>query len=511
VIGSEQSKAAGPLAALAAHAVEKRFGAVHAVAEFDLAVRPGEVHGLVGANGAGKSTLVKILSGALAPDSGHLRVGGWEGDALNPRLAQELGITTIYQEPDLVPTLAAPENIALGRERRRLGLLLDGRSELRDAHVVAERVGLKPHSLRRPVSELNRADQQLVEIAKGLHRKTSVLLMDEPTAPLGPTDIERLMRLIRALAGDGVAVVYISHRLPEVLGVCDRITVMRDGRRVWTRETRSLDEGLVVQAMIGHGVAHRRGEQKPAGELSVVLQVDGVSQGGRLHDISLTLGRGEVVGIAGLIGAGRSRLLRVIAGDLRPDHGRMRLRGADYRPHSPAQAIRAGVGLVPEDRKADGLFADLSLAKNIAFVRPPRRWRTFVGQRAEIRVARTWIERLRIVPPRARARMSSLSGGNQQKALLGRWLHADVDVLLVDEPGQGVDVHGKEEITNIVRDAARRGKAVLVSSSEPNELFTLTDRVLVMRQGRIVGEFDTSKLDEESLVSLASGATGGRA
>jgi ABC-type sugar transport system ATPase subunit len=495
-------------AVLAAEGVRKRFGVTQAVADCDMHVAAGEVHGLVGANGAGKSTLVKILSGALAPDEGRLRIGSWEGATLNPRLAQELGIATIYQDPDLVPTLATAENIALGRERRRGGLLLHRRAERRDALAIAERVGLQRRLLGRPVGDLSRADQQLVEIAKALHRRARAILMDEPTAPLGPADIERLARVIRDLAADGVAIVYISHRLREVLGVCDRVTVMRDGRHVWTRQASTLGEGEIVLAMIGHGlVGSDSGTASAAGD--VVLDVRGLRQGSQLTDVSLQVRTGEVVGLAGLVGAGRSRLLKVLAGETRADGGEITVGGRAYRPSTPAQAIRRGVGLLPEDRKRDGLFLDMSVAKNIAFVRPPRLLGALVRRRDEHAVAQRWIRRLRIVPSAPGVRVASLSGGNQQKALIARWLHADVDLLLVDEPGQGVDVHGKDEIVKIIRETAAAGKAILVSSSETEELLALADRVLVMRQGRIVGELERRTISEERIVALASGAETG--
>jgi ABC-type sugar transport system ATPase subunit len=332
--------------------------------------------------------------------------------------------------------------------------------------------------------------------------------MDEPTAPLGPLDIDRLKRVIRDLAAGGVAILYISHRLREVLEICDRVTVMRDGRHVWTRDAGALDEAAIVEGMIGHGLESRsRRTREPTGD--AVLDVDGLSQGGFLRDITFQLRAGEVVGLAGLVGAGRSRLLKVLSGQTRADGGTVTLHGKRYAPAIPAEALRRGVGLLPEDRKGEGLFLELTIAQNIGFVRPPRALGPVLRRREEHALARTWIERLRIVPPRPGARIRSLSGGNQQKALIARWLHADVDVLLVDEPGQGVDVHGKEEIVRIIRDAADGGKAVLVCSSETEELFALADRILVMRQGRIIGELPSEGTTEEEVVALASGVRGG--
>jgi ABC-type sugar transport system ATPase subunit len=493
---------------LSASGVNKRFGSTTALADSHLDVLTGGVHGLVGANGAGKSTLVKILSGALTPDSGAVRIGSWEGHALNPRLAQELGIATIYQDPDLVPTLGAAENIALGREQRRGGIFVNRRTELEDARSVGGRVGMHSQLFSRPVEQLSRADQQLVEIAKALHRRARVILMDEPTAPLGPAEVERLRKVIADLSSQGVAILYISHRLREVLDVCDSVTVMRDGRTVWTRAADTLTEPDIVQAMIGQGVASLKPEapsEQEAGE--VVLSASNIRQGSLLSDVSLELRRGEIVGLAGLVGAGRSRLLKALAGQGRIDEGRMTFRGSSYRPRTPAAAIRQGVGLLPEDRKSEGLFLEMSVAKNITFIRSPTRLPGVVFRRAELSQARRWMERLRIVASRPSAPVGTLSGGNQQKVLLARLLNADADVLLIDEPGQGVDIAGKQDIVEIVREAAKGGKAVLISSSEFEELFALADRILVMQQGKIVGELPAAQASEEQIVALASGAT----
>jgi len=391
-------------------------------------------------------------------------------------------------------------------ERADVRALLDPVQERSDARRQADRVGLSRRLLSVPVSELSRGDQQLVEIAKALHRQARVILMDEPTAPLGPAEIDRLTRLIRDLSADGVAILYISHRLREVLSVCDRVSVLRDGKMIWTRDASDLPESEIVQAMIGAAVATRgKATTAPAEAREVLLRVESLGQGTFLHEISFELRKGEVVGLAGLVGAGRSRLLKVLAGRMPIDAGEMVLRGRHFRPRSPADAIRDGVGLMSEDRQREGLFVEMSMAKNIGFVRPPVRAKVFVWPRDERRLAHRWIEKLRIVPPRPAARAGTLSGGNQQKTLFGRWLHSEVDVLLIDEPGQGVDVAGKAEIARIVRDAAGQGKTVLVSSSESDELFSMVDRILVMRTGRIVAELAGPHFSEEEVVSLASG------
>jgi ABC-type sugar transport system ATPase subunit len=493
---------------IAVRDISKRFGTTQALVGCDLEIRAGEVHGFVGANGAGKSTLVKILSGAIGPDAGEIRVGEWDGASLNPRLAQELGIATIYQEPDLVPTLHAAENIALGREHRRGRVFLDRNQERLDASAAGARVGLSSFALSRPIEDLSRADQQLVEVAKALHRQVRVILMDEPTAPLGPRDVGRLETVIRDLAAHGVAVLYISHRLREVLRVCNQVSVIRDGRRVWTRPARELTESAIVQAMIGHGLEHVAAPSAQAG--NVLLDVEALGQSRRLVDVSLALRAGEIVGLAGLVGAGRSRLLRALVGEERPDRGKMTLKGKPYAPHSPAAALRRGVGLVPEDRKTQGLFLEQSVVKNLTFSRPLTYAAGLVRLHQERAATWRWIERLSLTPRSPGATVKNLSGGNQQKVILARWLHADVDVLLVDEPGQGIDVSAKEDVYQILRETARSGKAILTSCSESEDLFTLADRILVMRLGRIVGEFERGTATEEQIVALASGATSER-
>jgi rhamnose transport system ATP-binding protein len=485
--------------------VRKEYGPVVALSDFSLDVRSGEIHALVGANGAGKSTLVKVISGAVRPDRGLIEVGGWNGEALSPREAQELGIATIYQEPDLVPTLTVAQNIALGREPAHAGFVRR-HEEVRAARAICAQVGLPVRAVGMPVEALSRADQQLAEIAKALHRDARILLVDEPTAALGPNDAARLSALFRELTGDGVAIVYISHRLPEVLGIADRVTVIRDGRKVWTRPSSGLTTETLVQAMVGHELPSRAADQRARGE--TVLSIAAVTSGSRLADVSFEVQRGEVVGLAGLLGAGRSRLLRALVGLEPIDGGTVRLNGRAYKPRDPADALARGVGLLPEDRKRFGVFPELSIARNIALTRPVGVRVGLVSSRVERRTARVWIDRLRIQPPSPDMRVGALSGGNQQKVLLARWMHAAVDVFLVDEPGQGVDIAGRDEIIRIIREMAAAGKAVLVSSSETEELFALADRVLVMRSGRIAGELGAERSEQE-LIALAGG--GGRA
>jgi ABC-type sugar transport system ATPase subunit len=487
-------------AVLRAESIVKRFGATTALDGADFEIGRGEVVGLVGANGAGKSSLVKVLSGALHPDAGEIRVGGEvPRHGLTPRLAQRLGIATIYQEPSLVPTLGLVENIVLGREPTHGHALLARREARASARECLEKVGLADR-LGLTAGDLSPAGQQMLEIAKALHRDSRVVLMDEPTAALGEAESRRLFEVIHSLTEHGVGIIYISHRLDEVLDLAHRVVVMRDGRTVFNGPSAGQDENTLVRHMIGRDVTRIAAQAGERGE--VVLSVRGLGQGTRVRDVSFEIHRGEVLGITGLVGSGRSRLARMIFGVERADAGEMELLGKPYHPHSPAAAIARGVGFVPEDRKRDALLLDLSAAKNVTLAKPVTRL-GLLRARAERRSAMKWIERLAVKPRSAIALPRFLSGGNQQKLVIARWLHADVELLILDEPGQGVDIDARSQILLALRELAAKGRAVIVISQELDELEQVADRVLVMRRGEIAGELSVEELDEERVLSLA--------
>jgi rhamnose transport system ATP-binding protein len=486
-------------AVLRAEGIVKRFGATTALDGANFEIGKGEVVGLVGANGAGKSSLVKVLSGALQPDDGEIQIGGEARHGLTPRLAQRLGIATIYQEPSLVPTLGLAENIVLGREPTHGPGVLARRSERTSARECLVKVGLADR-LGLTAGDLSPAGQQMLEIAKALHRDSRVVIMDEPTAALGETESQRLFEVIHSLTDAGVGVIYISHRLDEVLELSDRIVVMRDGRTVFSGAAAGQDETTLVRQMIGHDVAKIGAQARERGE--VVLSVRGLGQGTRIRDINFEIHRGEVLGITGLVGSGRSRLGRLIFGAERADQGEMRLLGKPYRPHSPHAAIRRGVGFVPEDRKRDALLLDLAAAKNVTLASPVSRL-GLLRPRAERRIAMKWIERLAVKPRSAVALPRFLSGGNQQKLVIARWLHTDAQLLILDEPGQGVDIDARAQILRALRELAAKGRAVIVISQELDELEEVADRVLIMRRGAIAGELSVDELDEERVLSLA--------
>ncbi len=487
---------------LIAEGLRKTYGANVAVDGVDLTIASGQVHGLVGANGAGKSTLVKMLSGAIKPDAGFMSLGNWSGDALTPRLAQTLGVATIHQDPALAPSLGLFENLVLGHESAFGRIFLNPSAQRAKAQECLDRVGLsKP--LNTKAGALSPADQQMLEIAKALMRDSQVVIMDEPTAALGEAERHRLFDVVHGLRSSGVGVVYISHHLDEVLDLCDLVTVMRDGRVVSQQPAVDLTEERLVDDMIGRHLTPLNSSDREFG--SVALSVRGMSQVAGLQDISFDLRQGEVLGVAGLVGSGRSRLARVLFGMEGFDSGEILLFGNPYKPKSPSDAIRRGIGLIPEDRKRDALLMYMSAAKNITIVRLPTSLRAFMNLRREQRIARDWVKKLNVNPPSTRTVPAHLSGGNQQKLVIARWINQDARLVIFDEPGQGVDVGAREQILEIIHGLAQSGVAVLLISQEIEELRQIADRVLVMRKGRVAGELPREDIRDEAVIPLAMG------
>jgi len=480
----------------------KRFPGVVALADVDFDVRRGEVHVLLGENGAGKSTLMKILSGAYERDAGEIRIDGQPVALRTPRDAQALGISTIYQEFNLVPQLSAAANIYLGREPARGGVI-DRRALVADAVRLLESLGTSIDP-RAPVRTLGVAEQQMVEVAKALSLECRILIMDEPTSALTESEIEQLFAAIRRLTAEGVSVVYISHRMEELARIGHRATVLRDGKLIATRPL-PVPIPELVRLMVDRDVAHhfpaptrRRREE--------ILRVEGVSQGTRLHDVSFTLHRGEILGVAGLLGAGRTELARVIAGAEAPESGRVLVDGRPLTLRAPSDAIRAGIGLVPEDRKRHGFVPTLSVAANLSLPQLPRLGRAGLVDRARERsLAECWIGELRIRTPGPSTRLVALSGGNQQKVVLGKWLAAGADVLIVDEPTRGIDVGAKMEIYALLDRLAAEGAGILMISSELPEVLGMSDRILVLHRGRVQALLDTRGTTQERVLHAALG------
>ena len=483
--------------------IRKAFPGVLALDNVSFDLQRGEVHALLGENGAGKSTLMRILSGASRRDAGEVLLDGAAVSLDSPREAQALGISTIYQEFNLVPHLSAAENIYLGREPTVGAGIIDRRRMLGAARSLLESLGtaIDPDL---PVRSLGIAEQQMVEIAKALSVSARILIMDEPTAALTASEIDQLFAAIRRFTADGGSVVYISHRLEELSRVGQRATVLRDGRYIGTR-TLPAPISELVRMMANRDISeHYPAKTRRAG--AEILRVEHVTRGDRLRDVSLTLRRGEVLGIAGLLGAGRTELARVIAGADIPDTGRIVIDGAPVRIRHPRDAIRAGVGLVPEDRKQQGLVLSQTVAANVSLPQLERLGRAGIVSRArERQLALKWTQDLRIKTPGIDTRVLTLSGGNQQKVVLGKWLAAGADVLIVDEPTRGIDVGAKMEIYVLLDRLAAQGAGIMMISSDLPEIMGMSDRILVMHQGRVQALFEARDATQESVLHAALG------
>jgi rhamnose transport system ATP-binding protein len=490
----------------------KAFAGVHALEDVSLDLYPGEAHALVGENGAGKSTLVKILGGVHQPDAGTLLIDGREVLLGGTADARETGIAVIYQEPTLFPDLSVAENVFIGRQPLRSGRRIDYRAMEAEVTRIFERLGVQmdPDRIARGLSI---AEQQLVEIAKALSSEARVLIMDEPTAALSPVEVERLFRIAETLRTDGAAVLFISHRLEEVFALCQRVTILRDGKLVMSQGLEGLSADDLIRGMVGRELLAREHEAHTAG--ATVLEVDRLTREGVFVDVSFEVRGGEVVALAGLVGAGRSEVARAIFGIDRYDAGAVRVGGERLPTGSPTAAMRAGVGFVPEDRRQHGLVMDFSTEDNIALasLRRLKRYGLLFAS-AERKFSLNWAKRLQVKYGRLSNPVSSLSGGNQQKVVLAKWLSRQPRLLIVDEPTRGIDVGTKAEVHRLLSSLANDGVAVLVISSELPEVLSVADRILVMREGRLVAELAHDEASEERVIAAATGqgeATGASA
>ncbi len=481
--------------------VSKRFPGVQALESVNLDIRPGEIHAVAGENGAGKSTLMKLLSQLERPSEGTIEIDGKPVRFRNPRHAQRLGIAMVHQEFALAPHLTVADNLALGREQTHAGLIVRGSEKQRAAELL-ERVKVDVNPARR-VSTLSVADQQRVEIAKALAVGARVVIMDEPTATLTEPEIDDLFKLIEELKADGIAIFYISHRLEEVVRIADRVTVMRDGQVVETLEKGDFDEPTLVRLMVGREIDNLY--PKHEGEIGdVILRVQGLTRPGVLHDCSFEVRGGEILGFAGLIGAGRTELARAVFAADPISEGRIELDGRELKLSEPSDAIAAGIGYLTEDRKGDGLAMQLSVEQNITLARIPGRG-LWIDRTAEHRAAERRRDELSIHTPSLRRAVEALSGGTQQKVVVARWLETEARVLFFDEPTRGIDVGAKAEIFKLMGRLAADGRAIVLISSYLPELTNMCDRILVIRDGRIVGEMSRKEFDEERIMALASG------
>jgi simple sugar transport system ATP-binding protein/ribose transport system ATP-binding protein len=486
-----------------ARGLGKRFGGTQAIAEVDLTLKRGEVHGLVGENGAGKSTLGRCVAGVLRPDQGSMLLDRESVEFRNPGEALDHGVAMVEQELSLVPAMSVTDNVLLGARRDRWRRR---RGRTRTVAALCERFRLEvPVDAR--VEQLSAGDQQKVEILRALARGARLLVMDEPTARLDQDESRNLLRVIRQLADDGTTVVFVSHFLEDVLAVCDRVTVMRDGRVVKTCAADGETQASIVEAMIGRPAEFAFPHRKPPpGEPAPLLEVENLADGGRVVDVSLRVGVGEIVGLGGLVGSGRTEVAQMIFGAAPRAAGSIRFDGEDFAPRSVRDAIDAGISYLPESRKDTGLLLDLSSAENITLCGLDGVSRLgFIQRRGEIQGATEIMTRLSVSPLDPRMRVGALSGGNQQKVLFGKWLRAGPRLLIADEPTRGVDIGAKFAIYQLLGELADQGLAVLLISSEAEELLGLADRVVVLSRGRTVAELEGERLSEEHLLHAAFG------
>jgi ABC-type sugar transport system ATPase subunit len=496
------------MALLEVRDVRKSYPGVHALDGVDFDVEPGEVHALLGENGAGKSTLMKVIAGAVRPETGSIAVSGEPLPLGSPRTALAHGVAVVYQDLSLVPALSIAENVALGNwPIGRLGTV-SWRRIYDEAGEHLRRVGID-QDVRMPVAELGMAERQLVEIAKALSHNVRVLLLDEPTSALSARESGRLFDIIRELKRSEVAIVYVSHVLEEVLRIADRVTVLRDGRVVDTVPAASVQEGDLARMMVGHEVATQgsiRRSGRAASEADTALRVRGLARPPRLRDVDLELAAGEVVGVFGLVGAGRSRLARSLVGLEPPTRGTVEIGGRSVHVGSPVAAIAAGFGYVGEDR-AMGIVPKLSVAANITLATLNSKGRSpLLDFGRERRLAERYVQELAIRTPSIHRAAETLSGGNQQKVLLARWLCSGARVLVLDDPTRGIDVGAKEDVLRLVRRIAADGVAVLYLTSELKEAKAIGDRVLVMAGGRIVTSTTADTSDDQIMAAAAGGS-----
>ena len=482
----------------------KDYGAVRALRDGNLTLRPGEVRALMGENGAGKSTLVRVLAGVVRRDGGTMLVDGAPADFHSPHDARDAGIAVIYQEPTLFPDLSIAENVVMGFHPVGGFKRIDRRAMHAQVQGLLDRLGVRLES-DRPVRGLSIADQQIVEIAKALSFDARVLIMDEPTAALSGPEVERLFAVVRTLREQDAAVLFISHRLQEVFDLCDTVTVMRDGAVVHDARIADMTPDDMVRRMVGRELSALFPKQDAAvGD--PVLTVHRLTREGVFFDIGFEVRAGEIVALAGLVGAGRSEVARAIFGIEKPDAGHVEVAGRRLAPGRPLAAMRAGIGFVPEDRRQQGLVMDLSIARNATITRMGALSRLgLIASASENRLAKEWAARLQLKYHRLDDPAGFLSGGNQQKVVLAKWLATEPKLLILDEPTRGIDVGTKSEVHRLMCELAGRGVAVLMISSELPEVLGMADRVLVMHEGRLTAELSRSEANEETVIRAATG------
>lgn len=484
--------------------ISKAFYGVQALANVDFSVLRGETHILLGENGAGKSTLVKILSGAYHKDAGEIFFDGEQIEISTPLDAQRKGISIIYQEFNLIPGLSVAENIFLGREPVKGNKLINWRVLNEDAKAILDKLhaDVSPTAL---VATLSVAEQQFVEIAKALSFGAKLIIMDEPSATLTPAEIDRLFAVIRDLKRAGVSIIYISHHLDEIFEIGDRVTVLRDGELVATDDIKNVTKDMIIRWMVGRDLTNTYPPRTTTpGE--VVLEVQNLSRRGELHDISFHLRRGEILGIAGLVGSGRTELVRALYGADPIDRGEIKLHGRTLAIKTPKESIKNGIGFLPEDRKQEGLVLEQSVKNNVTLANLVKVVKNgIISGSAEKAAVDEYVRNLGIRTVNQQVLIKNLSGGNQQKVVLAKWLFTDSDILIFDEPTRGIDVGAKYEIYQLMNRLTEQGKSVIMVSSELPEIIGMSDRVLVLHNGRITGEYTRDQFDQELIMKNAAG------
>ncbi|MDX1924931.1 MAG: sugar ABC transporter ATP-binding protein [Pirellulaceae bacterium] len=483
--------------------LSKSYVGVHALRNLTFDIAAGEVHAVCGENGAGKSTLIRLLTGVVSPDEGEILVQGERLRTGHVQSSEDAGIAVMHQESSIFPDLNAIDNIFVGREITWCnGWLLDRAGMRKRTQELLDRLGASI-DLETPVGELSLAQQQMVALARALSRECRLLIMDEPTASLSAKETETLLNIVRQLRADGVSILYVSHRLEEVFAISDRVTVLRDGQYVSTSEVNELDVEIVIQLMVGRSI-----ESVPRTELTTkgkpMLEVEQLTRAGAFQAVTFSVHRGEVVGLAGLVGSGRSEIARAIFGIDPFESGAIRVDGQPLSQNSVKASMAAGIALVPEDRQHEGLVLEMTVAENLSLAKLPAicGW-GFVIRHQEAALVNDFVSRLSIKAASPQVAAETLSGGNQQKIVLGKWLAQNPKVLILDEPTRGVDVGAKSQVHQIVRELSKSGMATLVISSEMPELLALCDRLLVIREGRIVGELACASATQEEVLALA--------
>lgn len=486
--------------------ISKAFPGVQALSEARFELRRGEVHALVGENGAGKSTLMKVLGGIYHRDAGHIYLEGQEVEIPDPRTAQHLGISIVHQELNLMPHLTVAQNIFIGREpRARVSFVLDDKTTNERTERLFEMLNLQldPNT---KVADLTVAKQQMVEIAKALSINSKILVMDEPTAALTDTEIEELFTVIRKLRSQGVGVIHISHRLEELKQISDRVTVMRDGKYIDTLLTQEAPINKIISLMVGRIIYESAPELPETPNQEVVLEVRNLNRGRVLRDVNFSLKKGEILGFAGLIGAGRTEVARAIFGADTFDTGEIYIKGKKVHIKSPGDAVKQGIGYLSEDRKRYGLTLGMTVDENIvlASLRYFMRLLGWVDQPRALSVSSEMVKKINIKTPNLQQKVKFLSGGNQQKVIVGKWLTADTEILIFDEPTRGIDVGAKSEVYKLLNELIHQGKSIIMISSELPEILRMSHRVLVMCEGRITGELSAAEATQENIMHFAT-------